>query len=571
MDQVFAVVTDAPAATTAGGARSRIKVAKRGTFNHPKYGRFTVDDGKFAAFRRNFEARGSRVPIDFDHSPDKGGSSEAAGWITRLEGDGDGLYADVEWTPPGAKAIEEKRYLFISPTWDLDYTDDEGERLGPTLLAAGLTNRPYFSKLGVISLSQSFSDAFAFVPEGLRKGAGKGKPKPEADDDPKVVSAGSRGEPTKTVQEGVGVKVDGEFGPKTEDALKRFQEKKGVRVDGVVGRQTAAALKGDPSANRVPPGNLEDEDKAFLRKDDEGPKKKGGGKLGSTPAKYDAFDELLDQIFDADATTPDEKAKLKNLLAYYAEKPHPFTACVRDNRKRFGPGTEAVCATLKDIVRGTTNWRKGGSTHSFAEARDAFERLSEDELAGLLASFEDVSDSRPRMAENANIAQVFGLPEDASDEQIVAAATAAQEAKQRFDRDGVEPAEGQVMTADQFAELQAKAERGEQAAKSLDERDRSDTFREAVRAGKVGDAQRETFDALWEVDSARAKAFLESLPQAVATGTGEGSSSHDATDVPDNRDPARFSLDQRAQTYAAEHKVSYEEAVYAVENEAASA
>jgi hypothetical protein len=32
--------------------------------------------------------------------------------------------------------------------------------------------------------------------------------------------------------------------------------------------------------------------------------------------------------------------------------------CVRDNMKRFGPGrTEAVCATLKDILRGTTKWR----------------------------------------------------------------------------------------------------------------------------------------------------------------------------------------------------------------------
>lgn len=31
--------------------------------------------------------------------------------------------------------------------------------------------------------------------------------------------------------------------------------------------------------------------------------------------------------------------------------------CVRDNRKRFGPRAEAVCAVLKDIIRGTTKWR----------------------------------------------------------------------------------------------------------------------------------------------------------------------------------------------------------------------
>lgn len=42
-------------------------------------------------------------------------------------------------------------------------------------------------------------------------------------------------------------------------------------------------------------------------------------------------------------------------------KPAPFTSCVADNRERFPlPGqAERICATLKDIGRGTTKWRKG--------------------------------------------------------------------------------------------------------------------------------------------------------------------------------------------------------------------
>ena len=52
--------------------------------------------------------------------------------------------------------------------------------------------------------------------------------------------------------------------------------------------------------------------------------------------------------------------KLKPLMRHYAKMAHPFTACVRDNRKRFGPGAEAVCAVLKDLIKGTTKWRKGG-------------------------------------------------------------------------------------------------------------------------------------------------------------------------------------------------------------------
>lgn len=53
--------------------------------------------------------------------------------------------------------------------------------------------------------------------------------------------------------------------------------------------------------------------------------------------------------------------KLKGLLKYYAKKPHPFTACVKDNRKRFGAHTEQYCAVLKDLIVGNTKWRKGGS------------------------------------------------------------------------------------------------------------------------------------------------------------------------------------------------------------------
>lgn len=52
--------------------------------------------------------------------------------------------------------------------------------------------------------------------------------------------------------------------------------------------------------------------------------------------------------------------KLKGLLKYYAKKPHPFAACVRDNRKRFGSQTEKYCAVLKDLIVGNTKWRGKG-------------------------------------------------------------------------------------------------------------------------------------------------------------------------------------------------------------------
>ena len=63
-------------------------------------------------------------------------------------------------------------------------------------------------------------------------------------------------------------------------------------------------------------------------------------------------------VSEAETVGPDARHKLRFLLRYYAKKDHPFTACVHDNMKRFGPNrTERVCATLKDVIRGTTHWR----------------------------------------------------------------------------------------------------------------------------------------------------------------------------------------------------------------------
>lgn len=110
-----------------------------------------------------------------------------------------------------------------------------------------------------------------------------------------------------------------------------------------------------------------------------------------------ALDALLLNVRPGGAKTvgPDARHKLRGLLRYYAKQVHPFRACVRDNMKRFGPGrTEAVCATLKDIIRGTTHWRghpelDHGSPGAIAASDDG--STIDDEIALLL---EDISDQQ---------------------------------------------------------------------------------------------------------------------------------------------------------------------------------
>lgn len=137
---------------------SRVQIAKTGSFRHPHYGKFKVTRDTLDSFVRNFQAHipTDELAVDFDHLPDYGGSTEACGWIRGLEADGERLYAHVEWRWIGAYAIRDKAYRYVSPTWSMNFVDEYGENRGPTIIAFGLTNRPFFN-MPSVSVSESFS------------------------------------------------------------------------------------------------------------------------------------------------------------------------------------------------------------------------------------------------------------------------------------------------------------------------------------------------------------------------------------------------------------------------------
>lgn len=100
------------------------------------------------------------------------------------------------------------------------------------------------------------------------------------------------------------------------------------------------------------------------------------------------IDGQLDILFSSKTVSPEARYKLRNLLKYYAKKKHPFRACVKDNMKRFGPGrTEQICATLKDIMMGTTKWRNRKGVAGSDNYSDNY--VITDEVADLLLSISD--------------------------------------------------------------------------------------------------------------------------------------------------------------------------------------
>jgi len=101
-----------------------------------------TDDFTTKANAENFPG----LLVDFDHfSMDTDKSSEAAGWISALRADAEGLWAKVRWTTKGKEAVEGGEYRLVSPVFpkpsDCEVLGDN--RIRPrSLMSVALTNDP---------------------------------------------------------------------------------------------------------------------------------------------------------------------------------------------------------------------------------------------------------------------------------------------------------------------------------------------------------------------------------------------------------------------------------------------
>ncbi|GAC1348387.1 MAG: hypothetical protein NVSMB18_36420 [Acetobacteraceae bacterium] len=160
-------LADIPELSAERSPRSRITVARLGKYQDARYGKFEIADIDYQGWKQNLAATfGGKVSIDFDHSSDRGRGTEAAGWITGLEREGEDVIADVQWTPKGAAAVRDKAYQFISPTYVNNYKDERGVDRGRALLGAACTNRPVLRQLPTLSLSRESIDGVATLASG---------------------------------------------------------------------------------------------------------------------------------------------------------------------------------------------------------------------------------------------------------------------------------------------------------------------------------------------------------------------------------------------------------------------
>ena len=83
--------------------------------------------------------------VDAEHSSEKGGTTEAKGWLSKLSFiPGKGLFGKISWTDIGRKLVENRVFRWLSPSWLIDKNTKEPV----AMTSVALTNKP--SQMGRI-------------------------------------------------------------------------------------------------------------------------------------------------------------------------------------------------------------------------------------------------------------------------------------------------------------------------------------------------------------------------------------------------------------------------------------
>lgn len=132
---------------------SEIKLLYPGKFKHGLFGEFDVDKKDIEQAVKNFNdgiaLRGdNELPLNYNHaSYDKNpDNAKAAGWIQKLFLKGSELWAKVNFTEKAKEFIQAKEFKYISPEFHKNWTDENGEPHGFTILGAALTNVNFLKK-----------------------------------------------------------------------------------------------------------------------------------------------------------------------------------------------------------------------------------------------------------------------------------------------------------------------------------------------------------------------------------------------------------------------------------------
>jgi phage I-like protein len=125
-----------------------------GSYQHPLYGKLTMDKARAERMASNVKqrVRGIDIDIDYDH---KALSGKAAGWVRDADVRTDGLWLLVEWTAPARASLRNKEYRYFSPEYVDKWTHPStGAAHQDVLFGGAITNRPFLKDILPINMSE---------------------------------------------------------------------------------------------------------------------------------------------------------------------------------------------------------------------------------------------------------------------------------------------------------------------------------------------------------------------------------------------------------------------------------
>jgi hypothetical protein len=129
-----------------------------GTYDHPVYGELSFSSERLARFADNVKNKVRKIDldIDFDHKQDIAKGSQAAGWIKDADVKDDGLWIGAQFTDDAKAEVKAGKWKYLSPEFQDEWTDAQGNKYQDVLLGAGLTNRPFLKDLLPIAASEDY-------------------------------------------------------------------------------------------------------------------------------------------------------------------------------------------------------------------------------------------------------------------------------------------------------------------------------------------------------------------------------------------------------------------------------
>jgi peptidoglycan hydrolase-like protein with peptidoglycan-binding domain len=139
--------------------------------------------------------------------------------------------------------VPDARDLADQQPWKLSLGRSRARRRAATLRFVPTSSRAKRASLGALA-AITVGPAASLASSHSSASPSPASPEPPTTTEHSIVlSPGSEGRQVQLLQKALGVKVDGTYGPETEEAVRSFQASKGLAVDGIMGSQTSAALR----------------------------------------------------------------------------------------------------------------------------------------------------------------------------------------------------------------------------------------------------------------------------------------------------------------------------------------